>query len=144
MGNRVTIFDDIDNNLDADSTVSFSIDGDDYEIDLADKNKDKLLAALKPYIDAARRVRSVSRSAAGGSSKPRSHRRSKEELDAIRHWAGKQGLPVSDRGRIPHEIEEAYHAAHAPRPAKTEPPAAKAPAKKDESKVVEPAFSSKG
>lgn len=45
--------DDIDESLHA-QTVRFSLDGHDYEIDLGAENRDKLVAALRPYADAAR------------------------------------------------------------------------------------------
>jgi hypothetical protein len=33
----------------------------------------------------------------------------REQNQAIREWARKQGMKVSDRGRIPAEVLEAYH-----------------------------------
>ena len=36
----------------------------------------------------------------------------REQNQAIREWARKRGLKVSDRGRIPADIVEQYHKAH--------------------------------
>ena len=36
----------------------------------------------------------------------------REQNQAIREWARKQGMTVSERGRIPSEVSEAYHKAH--------------------------------
>ena len=33
----------------------------------------------------------------------------REQNQAIREWARKRGMKVSDRGRIPAEVLEAYH-----------------------------------
>ncbi|WP_230673094.1 Lsr2 dimerization domain-containing protein [Rathayibacter sp. Leaf248] len=58
---KVTLVDDLDGLLAPDgSTVRFSIGDDLYEIDLSPKNRQKLRAALRPYIDASRRARYTS------------------------------------------------------------------------------------
>jgi hypothetical protein len=36
----------------------------------------------------------------------------REQNQAIREWASKQGMTVSERGRIPREVTDAYHRAH--------------------------------
>ena len=51
----VTITDDIDGSEGAE-TVSFSFDGQNYEIDLGRKNHDKFRKGLQPFIDSGRRV----------------------------------------------------------------------------------------
>ena len=48
--------------------------------------------------------------------------RSKEENDAIRSWARRQGVKVSDHGRIPEYVLEAYDKEHAPKVADAEVP----------------------
>lgn len=49
----------------------------------------------------------VTATAADGSAK-----RDPEQTRAIRQWAFDQGYEISERGRIPADIEEAYNAAH--------------------------------
>lgn len=90
--------------------VDFSFRGTDYQIDLSAANIAKLEKALKPYIDAAAKVRSggrARRAKLNGSGKS-----SPEQLAAIRDWARKNGHDVADRGRIKAEIVEAFDAAH--------------------------------
>jgi Lsr2 len=101
----VTITDDIDGSEGAE-TLSFSFDGQSYEIDLSRKNIDKFKKGLQPFIDSGRRV---SRQSAGRSARGRS---SRNNSSAIRAWAAEQGLAVSERGRIPASIVARYEAAH--------------------------------
>ena len=102
--------DDLDGG-DADRTVEFGLDGVNYTIDLSEKNAGKLRKALDPYLEAASRVgrtngngRITSRSAA----KPT--RSNRDQNQAIREWAAKNGFEVSERGRIPSTVVEAFHA----------------------------------
>ncbi|HEY1918989.1 MAG TPA: Lsr2 family protein [Streptosporangiaceae bacterium] len=101
----VTITDDIDG-TDGAETVSFSFDGQSYEIDLGTKNLDKFQKNLQPYIDSGRRV------ARNGSSRSVRSRASRKDSSAIRAWATEQGLDVSGRGRIPASVIAKYEAAH--------------------------------
>jgi Lsr2 len=52
---NVTLVDDIDGS-EAVDTVSFGLDGTEYEIDLNDEHIDELRGGLMPYIKAARKV----------------------------------------------------------------------------------------
>ena len=107
----VSYIDDLDGESEAEGTVPFGIDGVDYEIDLSSENAEDLRNALAPYIAAARRTggrRSMAKAAAKrafGAPK-----RSRDENQRIREWAKKQGLEVSERGRIPNEVAEQYDA----------------------------------
>ena len=93
-------------------TVMFGFDGASYEIDLSEGNREKMAAALAPYIRAGRSTggRRKSRNGAGPNSSP--ERTDKEQLDAIRSWARANGHEVSDRGRISKSVRDAYEAAH--------------------------------
>ena len=97
--------DDLDGSK-AEGTVAFSVEGTNYEIDLSKKNSAAMLKALKPYIDHARKVRGT-RSKAGSTSKASGRRK---DLGAVREWAKANGYEVSDRGRIPAQVVEAYDA----------------------------------
>jgi hypothetical protein len=102
----VQLLDDIDGKR-ADETVTFSLDGVTYEIDLSTKNANKLRKIFKPYVEKARKVgarragRSVRRTGARTT-----HNR--ERAADIRAWAKQHGIPVNDRGRIPAQIVQAY------------------------------------
>lgn len=96
-------------------TVLFSLDGVAYEIDLTADNATALRDALAPYIGAARSVssRGSGSSGAGGSSGGRKRRRSgQQDYTAIREWAKANGHQVSERGRVPASVLDAYEAAH--------------------------------
>ena len=110
---QVILSDDLDENLSADETVSFSLDGTNYEIDLADKNATEMREVFARYVSAARKVgRAGNRSSGGGRSRATGGRMDREQAGAIRDWARKNGHAVSDRGRIPASVVEAYEAAH--------------------------------
>lgn len=112
---QVILSDDLDENLPADETVSFSLDGTSYEIDLADKNAKELRDTFARYVSAARKVGRGSRGASGGGRSRATGgggRMDREQAGAIRDWARKNGHNVSDRGRIPASVVEAYEGAH--------------------------------
>jgi Lsr2 len=101
------LIDDLDGGP-AERTIPFSLDGVQYEIDLGKKNSAALEKALRPYLDAARRVRAAS----AGSRRNRSGnvRSGNGDLRAIREWARSNGYEISDRGRIAAPIMDAYKA----------------------------------
>ncbi|HEY2095521.1 MAG: hypothetical protein QOI50_7238 [Pseudonocardiales bacterium] len=112
MAQKVTVslIDDLDGDK-ADETVEFGIDGKSYEIDLSSSNADKLRDALASFVAAARRPGGRRRSGGGAAASAAARRPSvdREQNQAIRDWARKRGMKVSDRGRIPADVLEAYH-----------------------------------
>lgn len=103
----VRMLDDIDG-TEATETITFSIDGRAYEIDLSERNAAKLRRALDPFTAKARRAGStpparsmVTNIAAVGQSRNA----------LIRAWAAAQGLSVPARGRIPQSVVTAYDSA---------------------------------
>lgn len=115
MAERIVrqLIDDIDGSEISDGggeRIEFSLRGVEYQIDLSTANIAKLDKVLKPYVDAAAKVRgSGTRRVRSTGVKATS---SKEQLSAIREWARKNGHEVSDRGRIKAEVVEAFEAAH--------------------------------
>lgn len=110
-----TLVDDLDGG-EGNQTVPFALDNVTYEIDLSDDNAKQLRDALSGYIRHARKAdgsrrrsgaRAPRRSGAGGRSSV-----DREQNTAIREWARKRGMEVSDRGRIPSSVLEAYHREH--------------------------------
>jgi hypothetical protein len=88
--------------------ITFSVEGRAYEIDLSDENADKFYKALDPFVNVAR--------SAGSATAPRAGRRatwakSDVDLAAVRRWARENGHTVSDRGRVPATIVDAYKSA---------------------------------
>jgi hypothetical protein len=105
---KVILEDDIDGG-EAEETVTFSLDGTDYEMDLSSANASKLRDALAPWVGHARKI--------GGRRRARASRASNGSGGAaatsdIRSWAQAQGLEVSSRGRVSAEVREAYERAH--------------------------------
>ena len=111
---NVVLVDDIDGS-DAVETVTFALDGVEYEIDLSEQNADKLRESLGLFIGHGRRTGGRRRS--GQSDQRASRSRSSASSDGpsaseIREWARSNGFTVPDRGRVSSEVREAYAAAH--------------------------------
>lgn len=106
----VSLVDDLDGS-DAEETIEFGLDGVTYEIDLSTENAEELRDALAQYVEHARRSGGRKRTGARSNAKAsgRSAAVDREQNQAIRAWARKNGYEVSDRGRIPSEIVDAYH-----------------------------------
>ena len=107
----VTLIDDIDGSK-ADESVEFAIDGKSYEIDLSSANSTRLRDALAPFVGAARRSGGRRSGSASASPAPARQGTDRELNQAIREWAQKEGMKISERGRIPSNVLEAYHAGH--------------------------------
>lgn len=100
----VRLTDDYDRTQEATQTLTFTVNGTDYEIDLSDKSAKLFQNALKPWIDCARPAQTP----------PRKRRPRTEYSDAseIRLWARKNKMPVPPKGRIPVNVRAAYNEAH--------------------------------
>jgi Lsr2 len=110
----VQLVDDLDGTSSEDiSTVTFGLDGVTYEIDLTSKNAGNLRDQLAHFVTAARRTggrahrgkraTTAAGATAGGG-------RSQEQTQAIRDWARQNSWEISDRGRIPSTVIEAFEA----------------------------------
>jgi hypothetical protein len=106
----VTLIDDLDGGV-AEEQVEFAVDGKTYEIDLSATNSKKLREALAPFVAAARRAGGGGRRRSGAAPAPRPTV-DREQNQAIREWAQQQGMKISERGRIPANVLEAYHKSH--------------------------------
>ncbi|CAI9411488.1 histone-like nucleoid-structuring protein Lsr2 [Aestuariimicrobium sp. T2.26MG-19.2B] len=106
MAQRVNVVleDDIDGTP-ADVTVSFAFDGTAYEIDLSEANAAQLREVVAPWVAHARK-------AARPAGRRRGPRQGTGSTNEIREWARAQGMNVSERGRVPAAIREAFSAAH--------------------------------
>ncbi|NUU24822.1 MAG: Lsr2 family protein [Streptomycetaceae bacterium] len=108
---QILLEDDLDGGK-ADETVTFALDGVSYEIDLSEAIAGELRDALAAYVGKARKTggRAAGRRAARGATK--SSGADPESAD-VRKWAKDNGYEVSERGRVPANIKEAYKKAHA-------------------------------
>lgn len=109
MAQRVVVLleDDLDGTQIAEGkgeTVSFALDGKEYEIDLVNKNATALRKALAPYVEVAAKV--------GRKTGTRGKRTTvASDTKAIREWAAANGIEVSERGRISSEVRAKFEAA---------------------------------
>jgi nucleoid-associated protein Lsr2 len=103
-----TLVDDIDGGK-AEETVSFALDGTNYEIDLGKRNANKLRSEIQGYIEYARVVRNT----ANGRRRGRRSSGTFNEVDtkAVRAWAAANGIEVNARGRISATVIDQYRAA---------------------------------
>jgi hypothetical protein len=99
----VILVDDLDGS-EATEQVEFAVDGRSYQIDLSAANSAKFREALAPFMSVARRA-GGRRATPAAPSRPASDR---EQNQAIREWAAAQGMKISERGRIPSNVLEAY------------------------------------
>jgi hypothetical protein len=100
------LIDDLDRESVADETVHFALDGKTYEIDLTKYHAEALRENLADYIQVARKVQHQIKVAVNA------RRTGREELRAIRAWAKDNRYDISDRGRIPRHVVDAYRKAH--------------------------------
>src|SRR5882757_8830596 len=93
---QVILVDDLDGG-EAEESVSFSLDGVTYEIDLSSANAEALRDAIAPWVGHARRI-----SGRAGRGRPagRGRAAAKADLGEVRSWARDNGYQVSDRGRV--------------------------------------------
>ncbi len=106
--------------VEAQESVSFGYDGYTYGLDLCHLHAGEFHGTIQSLVAV-----STSRERVGTGSRRSSSsapavtpvangrvpaRRDPEQLNAIRQWANSHGYTVSNRGRIPAEVEEAYQA----------------------------------
>jgi len=93
-------------------STRFRIDGREFVVDLCDEHKDSLMQCVTPFVEISRRA---------GSSLPRNARgravmRAKGGVTFttkdVREWLQGQSQPVSESGRIPNAMIDAYKEAH--------------------------------
>ena len=102
---QVLLIDDLDGS-EAQETVTFSLDGTSYEIDLSAQNIDNLREAFAPWVGNGRKI------GRGGARRPLSAQSSGPSANVVREWALSNGMAVNARGRIPLEVRNAYEAAN--------------------------------
>lgn len=108
----VVLVDDLDES-EATQTISFSLDGSSYEIDLNDVHAGQLRDAFAPWVGAARRAgRAPARRSASRRPRPPAAGSDRELTQKMREWGRSRGHQVSDRGRLSADLVAAYEAAH--------------------------------
>lgn len=117
---QILLLDDLanDDTTQADETVTFSLDGIDYEIDLTAENAHRLRTSLKEFTQAGRIIgrnpkRTTKPRPRNAPATPAGEHQAEEDTAVIRAWAVKEGLlPAGQRGRLANSVRQAYAAAH--------------------------------
>lgn len=97
------------------ASVTFALDGVDYEIDLAEDNAADLRDRLAEFIASAKRTGGRLRRTSSATS---TVKRSPQQLAEVREWARGQGYDVAAVGRVAQWILDAFDAAQAKTQAK--------------------------
>jgi len=84
--------------------LRFSVNGEDFQIDTTEHGAATFEEAMAPFIQKGTKVGGRRVRYGRGPAK-------KTNLVDVRNWANANGFTVSDRGRLPLHVIEAYHAA---------------------------------
>jgi hypothetical protein len=116
----VQLVDDLDGSTVGVGTVEFGLDGVLYAIDLDEGNASRLRDHLATFVGSARRTGGrIKRGPGTTTTESAGSGRSREQTQAIREWARKNGHDVAERGRISAEIVEAFETTAAKAPQRT-------------------------
>ena len=126
MATELVLVDDLNGSRTNVSTVTFAIDGKEYQIDLGKSNANQLRRLFQPYIEVARKAGSnggKTRRAPAANTASGTH---PGEGPKVREWMREHGVPVSNHGRLPRKYIAAYRAGDTsvfeqPAPADTQP-----------------------
>jgi hypothetical protein len=98
----VSLIDDLDGS-EAEVTVTFGYQGQEYEIDLNNTHAAEMRDKLGSYAAHARRVRAQRTGHA-----PARTAASRQYSAEMRAWANEHGFAIKERGRVPVEVVQAY------------------------------------
>jgi hypothetical protein len=101
----VSLIDDLDGS-EAEVTVTFGYQGQEYEIDLNNTHAAEMRDKLSRYAAHARRVRAQRAGHA-----PARTAASRQYSAEMRAWATEHGYAIKERGRVPVEVVQAYEEA---------------------------------
>lgn len=104
------LVDDLDGGK-ADETVTFALDGVEFEIDLSADNAARLRDIFAEFVGHARRTGGRKARSTGGVAKVASGN-GKPDTQAVREWARSQGETVAERGRVPQALVIRFQEAH--------------------------------
>src|SRR4051794_4214497 len=95
----------------AGETVTFVLDGGEYEIDLTNDHANEMRGALGRYVRVARKVGGRQRRARATATVARATAPVDYSAQAVRAWAKANKINVSPRGRIPQSVVDRFRAA---------------------------------
>lgn len=105
------LVDDLDGGQ-ADETVTFALDGVEFEIDLSAENAARLRDTIAEYVGHARRTGGRKQRGAAPAKAALSAGNGKPDTQAVREWARSQGETVAERGRVPQALVIRFQEAH--------------------------------
>jgi hypothetical protein len=115
MAQRVILVDDLDGSEGAE-TITYAVDGVEYEIDLSEDNAKRFRLALDEFVKVSRRVEAPPQAptsiARTGTRRRSSGGSGRDDIVAVRAWAQNEGIEVAPRGRISKKVLDKYDAAH--------------------------------
>lgn len=90
-------------------SIRFGWGGGFYETDLCEKHGEELRSTMERYLRKARRLGAAPksapiRSAPSAAGTKRTRRRPTVSTKEVREWAAKEGIDVSERGRVPESL----------------------------------------
>ena len=98
----VSLIDDLDGS-EADVTIRFGYEGQEYEIDLNSVHAAEMRDKIGTYAEHARTVRAQRTGRA-----PTRTAASRQHSAQMRAWAAEHGFSIKERGRVPVEVVQAY------------------------------------
>jgi hypothetical protein len=101
----VSLVDDLDGS-EADVTIRFGYQGQDYEIDLNSTHAAEMRDKLGSYAEHARTIRAHRPGRA-----PTRTAASRQYSAQMRAWAAEHGFAIKERGRVPVEVVQAFEEA---------------------------------
>lgn len=126
MGTRTVLFDDLDPKVEADETIRFALNGEEYEIDLAQENAKRFYDLFVVYVDKGRKIKQakkpgrkpgVSNQTDGASaflkdtlklSEATSSQTKSNIRKTMRRWGQDYGWDLTPGERLPKELIDAY------------------------------------
>jgi hypothetical protein len=96
--------DDLDGSTESVRTLSFAVEGQDYEIDLSEGNVQRFHEALEPFVSKGRQIKRQAGTTRRRGEGRRSEGGGRDDIPQIRAWAEANGHEVSARGRIKKEV----------------------------------------
>jgi len=105
------LVDDLDGGK-ADETVTFALDGVEFEIDLSADHAEQLRDTLAEFVGHARRIGGRKQRSTGVQAKSNGNGNGKPDTQAVREWARSQGETVAERGRVPQALLTRFQEAH--------------------------------
>lgn len=95
-----------------DTPTEFTVGGSTYEVDLCSMHEKELVRTFQPFVEIAKRTRTVARTNARGRKVMRTNSGKVFTTREVRTWLEKRGEEVAPSGRIPNSIIEEYERAH--------------------------------